>query len=670
MSGRTTIQLGILAAILASGIYLLDEHLGRRQTVRVQVQRVFDLTVEPVTVIGFEHAGRAVEFVRKGEQWFLQSPVRARANAPLVERVVASLETLRRQDLITSEHRGLDLADYGLEPARAKIVLETGGGRVETLSLGDRTPFGGAVYARMGRGDAVFTLPESVLTLFPEDLSTIRDRAVVFGSPEKTDRIDLYRRDTGFVRLVRQKSGWILQQPLEARADAVAVRRLLDSIFAMRVKTFHWDAETVEGADGETAARMEMALKGQIEAGGLAPDAARLRLTVWTDGDRLGQEVVIGRSVGGADGGGVYARKGGIDAVYTVPAPILEACSVPVDALRDRAVFNIAAGDIGFIRIQHGEDRLELMRRPPATGGGWRLQTPVRAPADTEAVNALITRLLGMRVAAYLPPSEDPLLSGTNIPMLVIGMAPSGTGGDTAVRESVLPTAELHLATSTLDGGAVRLARNVAGNEWFTLNDDAVKGFDETLVTPLHFRDRVMLAVNTGTVFRIQQDIASVTWRVERDTGGGPGEWRCLGGTEGSEDTAKIASTRANSAAVMDLLAAASRLEAGRFVAFMPPDLAPYGLGKPVAAVTFGFRSAETIQNTLLLGTALDSSWVHAMVQGHDFVFLLAAPVAARLVQPLCAPLPVEDAATAGAADPLPGAESGPDPAGAEKVME
>jgi hypothetical protein len=655
MKGRTTIQLGVLAAILASGLYLLDEHLDRRQAASVRVKRVFDVTVEPVTAIGFERDGVHVDLVRKGDLWFLQSPMRARANAPLVESLVSELEKLRRRDRITSEHReqhGLTLADYGLEPARMMIRLETGGGRIETLGLGDLAPFGGAVYAKIGRSEAVFTLPESVRALFPDDLSALRDRTVVHGRPETTERIDIHRRDAGFVQLVRQKSGWVLQQPLEARADDAAVRQLLDAVFAMRVESFLWDAETDDTENDESAARMEMARRGQIEAGDLAEDAARLRLAIWTEDDRLGQEIFIGRDAGEHGEGHVYARKGGVDAVYTIPASILEACAVPVDALRDRAVFRMAAGEIGYIRLQHGENRVELQRLATGTtpGGTWRLLTPARAPAESEAVNALMARLLGLRVADYLPATaaDEHRTAGADATLLSIALAqaaPAGPDAEGTARENVIPPQELLLEGDPMDGTA-RRARTTAGKEWFTLDSAAAKGLDETIVSPLPFRDRLVLAINTGTVFRIQRVTATGTVRVEREAGPLAPEWRCR---EEEGD-----SRPANPAAVEDLLMVATNIEAGRFVAFMPPDLAPYGLDAPAAALTFGFRDTERIQNTLLLGAAADESWRYAMVQGQDFVFLLAAPAVTRLLQPLCTPTPAETtpAATPGTSVP------------------
>ncbi len=628
MKTRNTLQLGIIVVILGCGLYLLDEHLERRQSVRVQVQRVFDITTEPVTAVGFERGGTRTEFVRKGESWFLQEPVRARANSPQVERIVATLETLRRQDTITREQReqlGLTLADYGLQDSTARISVETATGRAETLQLGGRPPFGDAVYGRIDRDDTVFTLPGSVLGLFPDDLSTLRDRALLNGTPDNTERIDIHRRDAGFLQLVRRKSEWVVQQPLATKADAAAVRKLLDAIFALRVTTFHWDAEPENGAEPENTARLEMTRRGQFETAGLAEDAARLKITVWTEGDRLGQDLFIG-AVAGTDKES-YARRGGVDAIYTVPSDIIDACSRPADTFRNRSVFHNAPADIGFIRLQQGDNQLELERLPASDGAGWRLRAPLRAPADTEAVQALIKRLLELKVTTFLGGSESAPATSSDEPPMRITLArttPVDAVADPAAAVTTVNGSTTLLLDNAADG--VRTAAIMTrGEDRFTLDAEATAGLDASLITPLRFRHRLMLAIDAAAVSRIRVSAPSNICRVVRSPATAD-SWQCP-----DEPTLTV-----DPGAVAGLLAAAARIESVGFVAFMPPDLSVYGLGTPVATVTFGFRADEGLQNTLLLGSAADDAWRHAMVQGHEFVFLMAESRVDSLLQPLC----------------------------------
>ncbi len=620
MKFRTTIQLGALAVLLGSALYIADEHLDRRHVARVSVTRVFDITTEPVNGVGFERDGLRVECVRRDGNWFLQVPMRARANTTGIERIVAALEALKWQDSITREQResrNLSFADYGLAPGAMKIMLDAGGRR-EVLLLGDLAPFGGGVYGRVNRSDAVVVLPESVLHLFPDDIAALRERTVLFGNPERADRLDIYRRDAGFLQLVRHKSGWMLQQPIAARADAAVVQRLLNVMMGVQVARFHWDADVQDDDVGEEGLRRrEMAFRAQIESSGLATDAARARIAVWTDGDRLGQELFVGRSANEA-GSEVFARPGGVEAVYTIPAAILEASALEVEALRDRTVFHATAGDIGYMHLQQGETRIELQRR---STGGWRMRVPVQALAARETVEALINRTLRLRVLEYLPASEwtHTTAFGLAPPQIEIEAGP----GETRPQP---PAGVLRLQLGNRHADGKRRYARLAGNEEvFMLAADGADDLGDTRISPLTFRDRVMLAVQTGTVYRIQIVTPEGETRIEREAGEGNGQWRCTDDRGAQVDPH----------AVQELLAAASRLEAERFVAFQPGTLDRYGLDTPAAVITFGLRGADGIQNSLLLGQ-VEGDEVHAMIKGHDFVFTISTAEAARFTRRLC----------------------------------
>jgi hypothetical protein len=417
----------LVVIILGCALYLLDERLAHQQTERVKIERVFDITTEPITVAAFETPDQRIAFIRKGESWFLQAPVRARANGPQVERIVAALETLRRQDTITPEQRtqrGLSLADYGLQDSTRRLSVETANGRAEILLIGGETPFGNTVYGRLDRSDVVFTLPDSVLDLFPQDLSTLRDRTLLYGNPANTERIDIHRRGAGFLQLARQKSEWVIQQPLAAKADPVAVRNLLDELFALRVDSFHWDAAPEREGNEANTANQEMNRLGQFEAAGLAEDAARLRITIWSEDDRLGQDLLIGASVKGTENQS-FARRGGVDAIYTLSSDIIATCTQPVSHFRSRNIFSFPADDIGFIRLRYGDDLLELARSDNRNGDApdWQLVSPLHAPANPEAIRSLISHITELKIKHFLDHEQHPDQTVSEFPFLQITLA-------------------------------------------------------------------------------------------------------------------------------------------------------------------------------------------------------------------------------------------------------
>jgi hypothetical protein len=134
-----------------------------------------------------------------------------------------------------------------------------------------------------------------------------------------------------------------------------------------------------------------------------------------------------------------------------------------------------------------------------------------------------------------------------------------------------------------------------------------------------------MLSVNPDNVARIEINTPEHSCMANRSNSPGAA-WVC---TDKPDHVV-------NTDAVTALLAEAASIKAARFIDFMPSDLSTYGLDSPRATVTFGYRSADMLQNTLLLGVAADDAWRYAMLLGHEFVFLLSETTATRLQQPLC----------------------------------
>lgn len=643
MTIRTTIQIGALVAILASGLYLLDEHLDRQQKVQAQVQRVFDLDVDPIVALTFKHDQMRMELVQIQNRWFLQAPVRARANQPVVERIIMQLEGLRRSSSIHAagrQQQGLRLEDYGLEPAHLRLSIETRGGRSQVLLIGDATPFDDHLFACLAGSDEVFTLPATVLERMPSDPSDLRDRSIVHGNTDKVERLDIYRRDAGLVRVVRERSGWMLQQPLSGRANADAVQSLLDKLFSINVASFFWDAEVSDEDNMEALGLMERELINQIESAGLASDAAPMRIAVWTDDDRLGQEIFFGNVTGEGDERYVFLRKTGVDTIYQVESDVLDAFRIPSDSLRDRTIFPFRFQDIRSIRLQRSDSLLEVYRDGGKGDDRWLMTVPVRSRSDHEMINALIHRLLRLQVASYDTDGLDPDYQQAEDDWLSITLSTlletETTGGEneTTTRSAANGSVTLLLAPHDPALPEGRLARVVHRDEWFWVDLESVDRLDAGIVSPLAFADRKVLSVDSSKVFRIQRETAESTLRIEKNREDSSSQWRIV------DETPTVMAV--DHEAVEHVLSRVSRLEALQFVAFMPSSLAPFGLKEPKASLTFGLRDAETLQNTLLIGKESGDDRFYAMVRGRHFVFLLPRSTVEHLLLPLAKRLPSE----------------------------
>ncbi len=617
MTWRTTWILALVVLLLGSVLYIMDQRQQPGQGGQADT-RVFDLTTEPVSLVGFVRGEDWFEVARKEENWFLQAPIRARANGLMMNRIVATLERLRALDRITAEQRALrnlTLADYGLEQEDVLLSVESGDRR-ETLVIGNRTPFGGGVYARKRGSETIWILPEEFLALLPPDSSALRERTLFQGAARRVTRVDIHRRDAGFVQLTRRQGRWYLLQPVEWPASQSAVQELLHTLLEAEVGQFLWDARVDQPEEVS-----EVALRSQLESGRLASDQAPVRLTLWFEEGGTGQELFLGQRLG-SEANELYGRRSGIPSVFTVPADLFTLAMTPVEQLRDRRIADFPPEQIRSVSLAWGERRIALERRG---NGDWLLQEPVRAPVAGETLQRLLRELSELRVHSFTGPEKQ--AEGTELLSIILRAGEEG-------RERV-PLLFLSLDPSVDSSG--RWSGWIEGWDDGFLLDGFPMGHDvQALFDPTQYRSRVVLSIPRRSLILVQQRSGSGTVTLERSgESAGVESWSCVLPATGQPDREGLAL----------LLQMLERLEARDVVAFDPPDLQAFGLVEPDQVLTFRFADEERIQQRFLLGKRTDQGGQYAMLQGHGFVFLLGREEARVLTGSWILTDPVPEAA-------------------------
>jgi len=595
MNAKTTLWLALAVLFLGSVLYILEHRAGGPDPVMAQT-RVFDITTEPVRLIGILRQGERIEAVRKNGNWFLQQPMRARASDLLLNQIAATAERLRSIDRITAEQRGLrslTLADYGLDPAAGSFYLEAGGRR-EKLDLGGRTPFGSGVYGYAPETDTVLVLPDDALALLAPSLDALRDRTLFPGSQRRVTRLDLHRREAGFLQLIRRAGGWYVQQPVAWPAEPEMVQQLLDALYVLQVQRFIWDVPS-----GTDEGLQSPAFRSQVEAKQLAPDQAAVRITVWVEGSDTGEELFLG-GTDDAIAGQRYARKGGVPAIFTVPEVLGEITARASHHYRDRRILPPGWEDTAYLELVHGDRRLVVERD---AAGDWWLQEPLRLRARAEAVQQVLRLLADMRIQSFTPVT---LADEGNNPVLVVKTGPAHSSEeDRAAGILQLYRAD---APEAVSGWLGRL-----GPEGEVL---PVQGFGPEhgvadLLDPARYRERRILVLVPQDLAGIQQVTRRGSLGLEREEEGG-GIWRLVDAAD--RELAPDPLRR--------FLGVLPGLEAEAVVAFEPTDLQPYGLQDPLATINLRYTDTARLQQAFFLGKGEDGA-VYALLQGHGFVFRL-----------------------------------------------
>ena len=171
---------------------------------------------------------------------------------------------------------------------------------------------------------------------------------------------------------------WRLTKPLAARADPLAIERLLGAL--------------------QELPRGDILLPPRRADNAYAPyglDAPRAVLSI-VEGSSTNR-ILIGRRTPLGDG--VYVRQSDQAGLARLDPSLLDLLPASADALRDRSLLSGAPAAIERLDVRGPSGYLQLAR---GEHNGWRLFQPFTARADSAAVAALVEKLLACDVVQFV----------------------------------------------------------------------------------------------------------------------------------------------------------------------------------------------------------------------------------------------------------------------------
>ena len=381
---RTTLVLALAAALLAFAIRIWERDAVPDAARLRRARSAFRFDPDRATLLSIRTSACDITCRRRGNRWFLVSPFEARADAAAVGRLLGALAEIPRGDIVLPpRHASREQAvDYGLDIPRARILIAEGS-RTNALLVGRRSPLGDGVYVRREGTDGIARISGALLENLPSAPADLRARTLLSGAPGTVTRLEL-RSPTGYLQLVRAPSGeWRLHQPVAARADPTAVAALLDALFSCSIVQFAQDNVsdfTPYGLQDETT----------------------LSVVLTTDLSSPNQLLAFGDPLP-SDPDLVYARLQAEPSVYAVPrAARLALARTPAD-LRARTLPAVDPATLRLLRIEDASGATVELARPDASAP-WTLSSPVKAPADPAAVDALLRVWNAAAIETFLPP--------------------------------------------------------------------------------------------------------------------------------------------------------------------------------------------------------------------------------------------------------------------------
>ena len=344
-------------------------------------ETVLDLTsadVVRLTVTGEKN----YELVKRGEDWALVQPAAA-ASTDEVQKVLDKACRVTASEFVADEPA--DLANYGLAQPRLRVEIEMKSDEPTTLPattqpvakkpgktygflLGRQAQ--DKIYAKLLNQPAVFKVDASLLDDLKPEVVDLRVKTVLKLAADDVSGIEI-SMPAGKALLTKADGQWRMTAPLKGKADAGAVRDLLDAVASLEARGFK---------DGEAAPGLY----------GLETPEAKLTFRLAGKGEVV--SLLVGRK-----------RPGG-KTTFVKAANALAVAIVDTDDLADLLAEPATywAREIFKLHDQAKVTRLQL-RRTDGTftlardaNDTWALTAPLTGEADQDQVNKILDHIEGL----------------------------------------------------------------------------------------------------------------------------------------------------------------------------------------------------------------------------------------------------------------------------------
>ncbi|MDD5557880.1 MAG: DUF4340 domain-containing protein, partial [bacterium] len=330
---------------------------------------VLEFEIPDVDRLEIARDGERLELAREEGAWRIARPVSGLADADRINAVLRKVRYLRVREFTDDAPK--DPAAYGLDRPRAELTIRSGrDGAPHVLQIGAAAPEG-ALYARRGGHEGVFTVGVDALEDLTPAPGDLRERAVTRLAPASIEGLRI-RRGGESVALAKSGAQWRIAEPEPAAADAETVGALLGALTGLKVEEFVADRTDSPSRYGLAEGTTEITLTPA------AGDAETLL---------VGSTFDRGRKA--------YLKRGGGDEILAVPASPLAACATEPIAFLDRQVLDFDPGDVLKISIAAVGRPAVIIEK--GEGGLWRVVEPDAAEADPAAVDAVISNLSRLR---------------------------------------------------------------------------------------------------------------------------------------------------------------------------------------------------------------------------------------------------------------------------------
>lgn len=392
---RSTLILLVIFFGLLGYVYFYESKRPATPPVE-QKPKAFNVEADKIEELSVKAAsGETTRLKKESGTWQVVEPTSVTAAQSEATSMTQSLAALEVQRVV--EENPSDLSQFGLAQPKVDVGFRAGGQTGLThLLIGDKTPTGSELYAKLLDQKKVFLIASYLDSTFNRTPFDLRDKAILKFDRDKVTALELARPKDA-VAFAKEGSQWGLSKPIRAMADHA----------------------TVEGMIGQIQSAQMIALTANeakdLKQYGL--DKPQVTATIVSDGGKA--TLQVGKS---SSDGSYYARDAARPLVFTISQALVTELQKPPSDYRLKDIFQFRPFSATRLELTRDNQTLAFERpkgTDPNTPGKWQEVAPVKKDVDNTKFETAATQLSALRADSFVDKSPAPALKNPVATILV-----------------------------------------------------------------------------------------------------------------------------------------------------------------------------------------------------------------------------------------------------------
>ena len=608
MKLKNTLLLLILAGAIYAFIHFYESGLPGTREAAERAGRVVEFDRDKIAKIAIKTNDTKIEFEKKDGIWFLEKPVKDRADSAAITQLFTTAESLKSDESIPTEKKGGDkdpLKEYGLGSPETRLIFTPEKGKPIELLFGKDAAVEGKLYVRLEDSRIAHVIGNDLKNQILKKADDFRDHKLTDVLSSQVSKFTL-KTAKGEIELEKKAQHWTLTKPFKARGNDQKVGDLIAQAANAQVQSFIADASN-------------------LAAFGL--QEPRGTVSFVTEGRKDPVVLQIGQPLE-KDKERIYVKLSTRESVLVVPKGLEGLLDTKPNDVRDRNLLRVESDIVDRITIEpKDKEKIVIARK----GESWvRKVGDKDEPINVAAATRLLGELQGQQVTAFVADIATELPKyGLDQPMVKVTLSSYASENTAETKAGEKPIVSVLLGQTDGDKVYAKL-----DDEPFVVGVSRAL-IDFILTDAQQWQELTIYSYKADDITTLEiarEGQPTITLERDKDK-----KWALAKGDG-----------QVNQTNVQSLV---NTLAALRTVRWMGPTTPEHGLAQPKITVTFRTTSGA---GKLLIGSETPDHLNHASAEGKTGTFGLSQPDVTAFQLPLLDGAPVA---------PTPAAAPAPAPA-------